>query len=74
MKEKIKRWISEYSNVVITYIFWGYLILYSLFLHKLNVAFAYAFCLLMGIYLGYKIAVWSYDYLKKNKHPPHESS
>lgn len=65
--EKIKYWLADYSHVTIVYLFWGYFLIYSVFHSFLPEIFTYLFFLISGVYIGYKFAVFSYDYLRKNK-------
>lgn len=57
-----------YSNYIINYGFYLYFFIYIIAkLHKESIIYNYILILLFGIYLGYKLAIKAYDYLKKNK-------
>jgi hypothetical protein len=74
MKINIKKIIYQfyyYSNIIVDRVFWGYflfIILYHFIISKsIPPALAYLFFTLLGLYLGYKFARKSYEYLKKNQ-------
>lgn len=62
----IYRLLSLNSYIIVVYVFWAYFLGFAIFFSFLPIVFDYIFFLLGGIYLGYKIALFSDDYLKKN--------
>lgn len=57
-----------YSNYIVTYGFYLYFFIYGVFkLYEKSILYNYLLILFLGIYLGYKLAIYAYDYLKKNK-------
>ena len=60
-----------YSNIIVNRVFRVYLVLivaYHFFISKeIPIYLSYLFFLLLGIYLGYKLARCAYDYLKANQ-------
>ena len=68
--KKIINKLYYYSNIIVDWTFWGYflfLIIYHLFIDKnIPIFLSYMFFLLLGLYLGYKLARCAYDYLKNN--------
>ena len=75
IKKRLFRLLSLNSYIIVVYVFWSYFLGFAIFFSFLPIVFNYIFFLLGGIYLGYKIALLSDDYLKKNKKlsPNHKS-
>ena len=57
--------IAYYSEVFITYLFWTYFLFFVFFYKKLSIEFTYLLFLFLGLFLGYKFAMWSIKELKK---------
>lgn len=66
MKNKILYNIAYYTHIIISILFWLYFLMYVFFYRTLPNIYKYIFILLIGIYLGYTIAIWAVKYLKKN--------
>ncbi len=70
MKKKNLYRFYYYSNIIVNRIFWGYFLvmaIYRFFISKdIPLLLSYLFFLLLGMYLGYKLARCAYDYLKNN--------
>lgn len=62
--------LCYYSGVMVYWAFWGYfffLIVYRSFIDgNIPMPFDSLYFLLLGLYLGYKLARYAYEYLKKN--------
>lgn len=70
MKERILLWLCDYSYKVISYIFWFYflfIIALNFFDKELNKIVAYLFWLILGLYLGYTIALKVIKYMQKQR-------
>lgn len=66
MRTKILKKICLYSNYIVTILFLGYLFIYIVLrLDEVSIIFNYIIILLLGLYLGYRFADFSYQYLKK---------
>lgn len=66
--KKLKYYFCYYSNYIITYSFYVYFFIYILGgLYNKSVVYNYALLLMFGMYLGYRLAVYAYDSLKKMK-------
>jgi len=61
----LKNKIAYYSQVLVGYLFWGYFLFYVFFYKKLPIEFKYILILLLGLYIGYRFAMWSIKTLKK---------
>jgi hypothetical protein len=60
--------IYLYSEYIINLIFILYFLIYSIgTLFRISVIYNYIFILLLGMFLGYRLAVKSYNYLKNGK-------
>ncbi|MPM36862.1 hypothetical protein SDC9_83466 [bioreactor metagenome] len=59
------------SNIIVNRLFWGYfllIVIYRFFISEdIPLLLSYLFFMLLGIYLGYKLARKAYDYLKANQ-------
>ena len=59
------------SNIIVNRLFWGYfllIVIYRFFISEdIPLLLSYLFFMLLGIYLGYKLARKEYDYLKANQ-------
>ena len=72
MKEKLFFWLCDYSQRIITYIFWIYflfIILYGFFLENDNIPLimSYLFWLLFGIYTGFLLAIKVVNYMQSKR-------
>lgn len=70
MNEKILLWLCNYSYRITTYIFWIYflfIIVLNFFDIEISKTIAYIFCLLLGFYLGYTVALRVDKHMKKKK-------
>jgi hypothetical protein len=66
--KRILRKIYLYSEYIINLIFILYFLIYSICtLFRISVIYNYIFILLLGLFLGYRFAVKSYNYLKNGK-------
>ncbi len=67
MKNTIWTRLSLHSHIIVVYIFWSYFIGYVIAESLLNLpkVFDYVFCVLGGIMVGYKFALWSVKTLKR---------
>ena len=71
---RIKKIIYQFyynSNILVDLIFWGYflvMIIYHVFISEdISLLLSYIFFVLLGMFLGYKLARKAYDYLKANQ-------
>jgi len=70
---RIKKIIYQFyykSNIIVDCTFWGYFLLmgiYRILIGDTPLLLSYLFFVLLGIFLGYKLARKAYDYLKQIK-------
>lgn len=62
-----KKKIAFITMAVIEYVFLGYVLLYLLFSNYLTDKFTYLLFLIMGVYIGCKMTVWSIKTLKEKE-------
>jgi hypothetical protein len=68
MMKRILQKIYLYSEYIINLIFILYFLIYSIgTLFRISVIYNYIFILLLGLFLGYRLAVKSYNYFKNGK-------
>lgn len=66
-KNMFYKFISTYSNHILLCLLTSYLLIYAILkLSSKSVYYNYILLFLLGLYLGYQIALYSYDYFKKN--------
>jgi len=68
-KEKFLMWLCDYSYRIIAYLLYSYfitiIVLNNFFNVRINKITSYLFWLLLGLYLGYTIALQVFKYLNK---------
>ena len=70
MIERILLWLCDYSYRIITYLFWLYFLLVialNFFDIKPSKIIAYVFWLLLGLYLGYSVALQAIKYMREKR-------
>ncbi len=72
-KKGILKFIYFYSEYVVNYIFGCYFLLYVILrLGDKSILYNYLLLLLFGLFLGYRLAVRAYYYLRKNNEKTYE--
>lgn len=67
MKSFIKK-LYQYSEYIVNYSFYTYFIIYSVgVLFRKSIIYNYLFILLLGLFLGYRLARKACDYLEENQ-------
>lgn len=56
--------IAIYSHNIVYYLFWGYFFFFVSNYKSLTVHYSFIMCIILGLYLGYKFALWA---VKKTK-------
>lgn len=65
-KNRFYKFISTYSNYILFCLFLSYFLIYAVLkLSSKSFYYNYILLFLLGLYLGYQIAVYSFDYFKK---------
>lgn len=70
MNQRILLWLCVYSDIIVTYLFSAiflYVIVIKTLKLELSLAASYFFWLLLGIFIGFKVALIVVNYLKKNR-------
>jgi len=76
MKSKIISWIYSNSFKIVSYSFWIYflfIIVFSFIKKQLTELTSYVFWILLGIYLGYSLAIRAVKYLEKERNYKEDS-